>query len=222
VTISNSTISGNSADFGGGVASGGGGPNGPSAFVTISNSTISGNSAGDGGGIYNFPSFRSQAEVGVENSTISDNSTTGNGGSIYNHGFLELASTILNASTSGENIFNDAGSVTSLGYNVSSDDGGGYLTATGDEINTDPLLSPLQDNGGPSFTHALLPGSPAINAGDPGFTPPPFYDQRGPGFDRVVNGRVDIGSFEMQGPKPTATPRPSPTPRPRPTSRPRP
>jgi len=205
VTISNSTISGNSADFGGGIKSGGGGPNGPSTFVTISNSTISGNSAGDGGGIYNSPSPRSQAEVGVNNSTISDNSTTGNGGGIYNHGFLELASTILNAGSSGENIFNDAGAVSSLGYNVSSDDGGGYLTATGDQINTDPLLSPLQDNGGPTFTHALDPNSPAINAGDPSFTPPPFFDQRGPGFDRVVNGRIDIGSFEVQGPTPTPT-----------------
>jgi hypothetical protein len=49
----------------------------------------------------------------------------------------------------------------------------------------------------------LLPGSPAINAGDPNFTPPPFYDQRGPGFDRVVNGRIDVGSFELQaGPTP--------------------
>src|SRR5206468_12368072 len=39
-------------------------------------------------------------------------------------------------------------------------------------------------------------GSPAINAGDPSFTPPPDYDQRGPGFPRVVNGRIDIGAFE--------------------------
>ena len=56
----------------------------------------------------------------------------------------------------------------------------------------------MQDNGGPTFTHKLLPGSPAINAGDPNFTPPPFFDQRGPGFDRVVNGRIDKGSFEVQ------------------------
>ena len=49
------------------------------------------------------------------------------------------------------------------------------------------------------MTHALLPGSPAIDAGDPNFTPPPDYDQRGPGFDRVVHGRIDTGSFELQG-----------------------
>ena len=74
------------------------------------------------------------------------------------------------------------------------------MTGPGDQINTDPLLGPLQDNGGPTFTHALLPGSPAIDTGDPNFTPPPFYDQRGPGFDRIANGRIDVGSFEVQGP----------------------
>ena len=118
---------------------------------------------------------------------------------------------------SGENIFNDGGIISSLGYNLSSDDGGGYLTGPGDQINTDPLLGPLQDNGGPTFTHALLPGSPAIDAGDPGFTPPPLNDQRGCHFDRVFNGRIDIGSFETQPPRrPCSTPRPRPTPLPRP------
>jgi hypothetical protein len=60
------------------------------------------------------------------------------------------------------------------------------------------MLGPLQDNGGPTFTHGLLIGSPGINAGDPNFAPPPLYDQRGPGFPRVVNSRIDIGSFEVQ------------------------
>jgi hypothetical protein len=68
------------------------------------------------------------------------------------------------------------------------------------------MLGPLQNNGGPTFTHALSPGSPAIDTGDPNFTPPPFYDQRGPGFERAFNGRIDIGSFEAQ-PTPTPTPR---------------
>jgi hypothetical protein len=72
------------------------------------------------------------------------------------------------------------------------------------------LLGPLQNNGGPTLTHALLAGSPAIDAGDPSFTPPPFYDQRGPGFRRVVNGRIDIGSFEVQ--TPTGTTRLTATP----------
>jgi hypothetical protein len=197
VTVSNSTISGNSAGFGGGIINTGGGPMG-GTFVTVSNSTLSGNSAGDGGGIYNIGASHSLARLSVNNSTVSGNSATGNCGGIYNQfAGVELGSTILNAGSSGENIFNDAGTVTSHGYNLSSDNGGGYLTGFGDQINTDPLLGALQDNGGPTFTHALLPGSPAIDTGDPNFTPPPFYDQCGPGFDRVVNGRIDVGSFEI-------------------------
>ena len=113
-------------------------------------------------------------------------------------GTLQLGSTILNASS----ISNDSGTITSLGYNLSSENGGGLLTATGDQINTAPLLGPLQDNGGPSFTHALLTGSPAIDAGDPNFdpnafNPPMLYDQRGSGHDRVAHGRIDIGAFEI-------------------------
>src|SRR5438132_8204323 len=141
-----------------------------------------------------------------------------NGGAINNRlGTLEIESTILKRGESGANILNDSGTVTSDGYNLSSDDGSGYLIGPGDQINTDPLLGPLQDNGGPTFTHALLPGSPAIDSGDPKFTPPPFFDQRGPGFDRVVNGRIDKGSFEVQAeatptPTPTATTTPTATP----------
>jgi hypothetical protein len=148
-------------------------------------------------------------------STITGNSAP-SGGGIYNVGSVEVSNTILNAGASGENIFNNGGTITSLGYNLSSDDGGGYLTGPGDQINTDPLLGPLQDNGGPTFTHALLPSSPAIDAGDPNFNPPPFKDQRDCHFNRVFNGRIDIGSFEVQPPR-----RPCPTPRPRPTPAPR-
>ncbi len=200
LVIENSTISGNSAGTSGGGIYGG---------ATVKNSTISDNSAGtSGGGIYGGAT--------VENSTISGNSGT-NGGGIYNNSSLVVRNTILNAGASGENIFNDGGTVTSLGYNLSSDDAGGYLTGPGDQINTDPLLGPLQNNGGPTFTHALLPGSPAIDAGDPNFSPPPFNDQRGCSFDRVFNGRIDIGSFETQPPhRPCATPRLRPTPAPRP------
>jgi len=220
LTITNSTISGNSgAGDGGGIfnsALGGG------ATLTISNSTISSNSTDDdGGGLFNY-AFEGIATLTISNSTVSGNSAP-LGGGISNHAYtanlaaVETENTIFDRGKSGANIFNYAGTVTSLGYNVSSDDGGGFLTGAGDQINTDPLLGPLQDNGGPTFTHALLSTSPAINAGDPSFTPPPFYDQRGPGFDRVINGRIDVGSFEIQ-----SAPRPSPTLRPRPTPVPRP
>ena len=218
LTVSNTTISGNSANYGGGISNVYNGR--VVAGVTISNSTLSGNvSTVDGGGVYNSTDVNAFAVLSIENSTIGGNSATGHGGSIYNnsHGFaftpgLALGSTILNAGASGGTIFNDGvGNVTSLGYNLASDAAGGVLTGPGDQINTNPLLGPLQDNGGPTFTHALLPGSPAIDAGDPSFTPPPDYDQRGPGFDRVVNGRIDIGSFEVQGLAPTPTPSPTPT-----------
>jgi hypothetical protein len=161
----------------------------------MTNSTISSNSATNGGGVYNIGT---ETALNILSSTLSNNAAYQDGGSVYNLASLEIGNTIFNRGNSGTNIFNSGGTVTSDGYNLSSDDGGGYLTGPGDQINTDPLLGPLQDNGGPTFTHALLPGSPAVNAGDPNFTPPPFYDQRGPGFDRVVSGRIDVGSFEVQ------------------------
>jgi len=76
---------------------------------------------------------------------------------------LDIGNTVLKAAVSGVNLeIAKLATVTSRGYNVSSDNGGGFLTGPGDQINTDPMLGPLQDNGGPTFTHALLPGSPAI------------------------------------------------------------
>ncbi len=128
--------------------------------------------------------------------------------------WLNIKNTIVKVSPEGHSILNGYGAIVSGGYNLSSDDGAGYLNGPGDQINTDPMLGPLQDNGGPTLTHALLPASPAINAGDPNFVPPPDYDQRGPGFDRLRNGRIDIGSFEVQeAPRPSPTPRVHPTPR---------
>ena len=203
VTINNSTLSGNSA-----TGNGGGIFNDAGAIITggttISNSTLSGNSAtGSGGAIYNAPGgvHFSVSRVSVKNSTISGNSAP-NGGGIYNNGAsggaeVELGSTILNAGSSGQNIAN-FGAVHSFGYNLASDNGGGVLRGPGDRINTNPMLGLLTHNGGPTLTHALLAGSPAIDAGDPNFTPPPSFDQRGPGHPRVVNGRIDIGSFEVQ------------------------
>jgi predicted outer membrane repeat protein len=205
--ITNSTISGNSATFaGGGIAA-------EYCLVSIVNSTISGNSAGSGGGISNF-----SGSVQIANSTLSSNSApAGFGGGIYSDAALETENTIFNAGASGENIVNNGGTVTSHGYNVCSDNGGGYLNGPGDQINTDPRLGPLQDNGGPTFTHMPLPGSPAIDAGDPNFTPPPFRDQRGPCYYRVFGRRIDVGSVEVQpGPRCPPTPAPRPTPPPRP------
>ncbi len=221
LTVTGSTITGNFASLWGGGIDGGG---------TITNSTISGNTAGggndhrpgSGGGIFGGGTIR--------NSTISGNTAWGDdfkgpglGGGINSPGTTTITNSILsyNSATEGDNVY---GIVTSLGYTLCSDVCS-LNHGPGDLINTDPLLGPLQDNGGPTFTHELLPGSPVIDAGDPTFTPPPWYDQRGTDFWRVRSNRIDIGSFEVQnGPAltPTPTPRPTPIPRPRPTPLPRP
>ena len=200
--ISNTTLSNNSAGYDAGAILNIADTKGT---ATLSNCTISGNSAqAYGGGINNV------AGLTVINTTFSGNSANF-GGSIANGGAtVSIGDAVLKAGKTGGNIYNDGGTVISQGYNLSSDNGGGYLNGPGDQVNTDPMLGPLQDNGGPTLTHALLPGSLAIDAGDPNFTPPPLYDQRGSGFPRVMNGRIDVGSFEVQGP--TSTPTPTATP----------
>jgi len=231
--INNSTVSNNSAGHGAGICNDGRMKG--ATLLQISNTTLNNNSAGDNAGaIFNIADTKGTAIL--SNCTVSGNSAQSYGGGIHNVAGLTLGNTtfsgnsatfggsiaignpvtvsigdtVLKAGKMGGNIYNDGGTVISRGYNLSSDNGGGYLNGPGDQINTDPLLGPLQDNGGPTLTHALLPGSPAFDAGDPNFTPPPFYDQRGPSFPRVVNGRIDIGSFEVQGPVPTPTPTATP------------
>ena len=78
------------------------------------------------------------------------------------------------------------------------------LAGSGNITGDDPQLGPLAENGGPTTTHALLAGSPAIDAGNPAFTPPPDFDQRGALHERVADGdgaggaRIDIGAYERQ------------------------
>src|SRR5437588_10332158 len=129
-------------------------------------------------------------------------------GGVVNLNNFQIGNTILNEGPASANIYNNSsGVVRSLGYNLSSDDAFGILTGPGDQLNTDPRLGPLQNNGGHTLTHALLFGSPAVDAGNPNFAPPPFFDQPGPGFSPARNGRIDVGSFEVQGgATPTATP----------------
>lgn len=216
LTINNSTLSGNSAvSFGGGgIFSDGRGGN---VIVTINNSTLSGNSTSNvGGGIWNDGNSGS-ATLTIKNSTLSGNSSGSNGGGIFSDGangsaLVTIGDTILKAGTSGVNIFNGDGTVTSLGYNLSSDagvtnsGGTGALNATGDQINTDPKLGSLADNGGPTKTHALLPGSSAIDQGKDFTTS--TTDQRGPGFPRTFDDPAltnassgdgtDIGAYEFK------------------------
>ena len=118
---------------------------------------------------------------------------------------LEIGDTILKTGASGGNIFNLNATVISLGYNLSSDNASTDLNQSTDQNNTDPMLGPLQDNGGPTFTHALSVGSLAIDKGKnlSGST----TDQRGTAFARTVDlgfpkptggDGTDIGAFEVQ------------------------
>ena len=81
----------------------------------------------------------------------------------------------------------------SLGHNLSTDASGNLSSNLGDQIDTDPLLGPLRDNGGPVPTRGLLPGSPALGAAD---SSAPAVDARG--VSRPQNGAPDIGAFEAR------------------------
>jgi hypothetical protein len=165
-------------------------------MTTIDRSTVSGNSATRGGGILNT------GDLTVFSSTIAANTASdGFGLGLYHvHDRVTLDNTII-ANEGGEDCRNSIG-VTSLGHNLDSDDTCGFVDST-DIPMTDPLLAPLGNNGGPTQTHALTPGSPAIDAGNcPGET----GDQRG--FPRPVDvdgipnsaDGCDIGAFEFQPP----------------------
>jgi predicted outer membrane repeat protein len=192
MTLTNVTVAGNtSLDDGGGIHS--------QDPMTLTNVTVSGNTSGNGGGILHTGG----STMTLLNCTIVTNTIGAGGGpgGMRAYSPVSMRNTIV-ANNESANC-NVGGSLTSLGYNLESADTCG-LNATGDITNTNPLLGPLQDNGGttvglgePTLTHALLPKSPAINAGDPAFSPPPEYDQRGVGFPRVLYGRVDIGAYEV-------------------------
>jgi len=191
--LTNCTFSDNSAADGGGICNDYSSP-------ALTNCTFSDNSADwGGGGMYN----RSNSNPTLTNCTFSGNSADWSGGGILNSSDSNpmLRNTIVADSTDGGDC---SGSITSAGYNLGSDGTCGF-TGEGDLSNTNPLLGPLQDNGGPTFTHALLAGSPAIDGGNPaGCTDrwgnPLTTDQRGEmrPADGDCDGTAicDIGAYE--------------------------
>ncbi len=203
VEIVTSTLSGNSAgDAGGGIYSDG--SDGGEALVQIADSTVSGNTAEQIGGGIRHVGTDGDARLEISGSTFADNSAE-DGGSIELFGgstSVEVDTTIFAAGARGVTISNDGGTVTSHGYNLSSDGAGGVLTAATDLVDTDPMLGPLQDNGGSTFTHALLTGSPAIDAVAVGAACSPT-DQRG--VSRPQGAACDIGAFERSNVVPTIT-----------------
>ena len=175
--------------------------------MVLTNCTVSNNETGKGdedgygGGIYN--SYNSSGTLTLINCTISNNSTphTGTGGGIY--GEAALKNTIVANNQSRYHYGADcSGTIYSLGYNLIEDTSDCTILGTlfGNITDVDPMLGPLADNGGPTQTHALLPGSPAIDAGDSIGIP---FDQRGcprpvdvPDIYNVSDG-ADIGAFEL-------------------------
>jgi hypothetical protein len=234
LTITNSTISNNtSGNIAGGIRS---------FHLLMLNSTVSGNSAvTDGGGIAGDGSLYNVTVTA--NRADSNSDGNGHGGGVYAvnaYSGLQFQNSIIGGNFEthfychglppqcGQAPFlgDCSGTLTSLTNNILTYANTSYCTVTGSApVFADPGLGPLQDNGGPTKTHALLAGSPAIDGGDPGGCTDSFgatlkADQRG--YSRPVDGGsghayCDIGAFEYLGvspqtPTPTASPTPTATP----------
>jgi CSLREA domain-containing protein len=180
----------------------------------ITSSTLSGNTAGMRGG-----AIETALAMQFAGSTIVGNSAPETGGISISAKVAKFKNTIV-AGNSGGDCNGTPSFLNSLGYNLSSD-GSCNFVAKGDIGNTEPNAGPLADNGGPTRTHSLGPGSPAIDGGNPGgctdFKNNPLTtDQRA--LERVRDGDgdgdsvCDIGAFELQDPAPTASPTPLPSP----------
>lgn len=184
-----STLNGNTAPSGGGLSNGG--------FANFANSTVSGNRAtiNKGAGIYNSAGNT----LHLLNTTITNNQADGFAGAgIWNENFgnptitVRARNTIIAGNISGNgNPVDYVGDLTNLGNNLIN--------------NANPGLAPLGNYGGATPTHALLPSSPAINAGDNcaltanncGIAHSALpNDQRGSGAPRKIGANVDIGAFE--------------------------
>ncbi|HYV14123.1 MAG TPA: choice-of-anchor Q domain-containing protein [Pyrinomonadaceae bacterium] len=207
LNVINSTLNNNSASNGngGGIITG--------STLNIINSTLHGNFAGGRGGAIYHNSF--DAQISISQSTIVQNTSALGGGGVGNNngGPIRIINTIVahNVSNSGPDLL---GPFVTLGHNLLTNFTGssgftlGTNNANGDLVGASfaplsPLLGPLQNNGGPTQTIALLPGSPAINAGDNCvmsaggcLTTPLTTDQRG--ISRQVNQTVDMGAFESR------------------------
>ena len=181
--VTNGTVSGNTAATdSGGIANLGVGT------LDVTNSTVSGNTASRGGGIIN------DSALTITNGTVGSNTADTGGGIFKSGGTVDLANTII----SGNNAPTDpdcTGPPTSLSHNLigNNSSGCGFIPISGDWVNVDPLLGPLQGVGGPTFTRALLRGSPAIAAGNDNAAPP--TDQRG--VARPQCAASDIGAYEF-------------------------
>jgi hypothetical protein len=173
-------------------------------------STLSGNATtltnpgvDNGGG-----AIRSSDSVLASNLTIAGNRINAAGGGIFNAGSLNLKNTII--ADNGTDNCGGTGTFNSSGFNLESANTC-HLNGTGDLVNTEPQLGPVQDNGGPTPTQALSSGSPAVDAGSCTdiIGNPLTTDQRGVARPQPAGGRCDIGAYELV---PGSSPPPPPPP----------
>jgi CSLREA domain-containing protein len=194
-TLDGVTLSGNTADAGGGIYS--------DQDVTLTNCTLSGNTSNFMGA-----AIKDSGATTLINVTISDNTAGPDGGAVVSLGDFAAKYTIFAHSPANEACMDFGNSWTSNGHNI--DVGATCLPApaSGDLVGTDPALAPLANYGGPTATRALLPGSPAVDAGGVD-CPPPATDQRGATRPLDGNGDstalCDIGAYESDGTVPTTT-----------------
>jgi hypothetical protein len=207
VTMTGCTVSGNAAVYDGG------GAYVISSQLTITNSTLSTNRAvGFGGGAIAVSggSLNFKHSTVVANRSNTDNAGGEQGGGIILSatGSATLDHTIVAGNLRGTATRSDAIGQMTLRFSIIGDgtgltrtDQGGNLIGSA-TFPVDARLSPLADNGGPTLTHALLPDSFALNAGDPGLVSgqgaTPMFDQRGKPLARVFGDRIDIGAVESQ------------------------
>lgn len=208
-TVVRSNLQGNSGGAGGGVGA---------IHVVIEDSTLAGNDANNGGGAWSDQSLR------VTNSTITDNTAGNSGGGIYaalNQIVLTYATIVENTAPAGANVDLDfsaqitsfasligaplgggddceispGATVSTLGYNVTSDSSCGFDSGPGDLPDTDPQVGSLADNGGPTFTRPPAAGSPALDRADCAVVAI-TADQRG--VPRPQGPACDSGAVEVE------------------------
>ena len=191
--------------------------------LSISNSTFSGNHSGrDGGAIATHNDTVIGTTISVDTSTITGNRAIGYSGGIHIGGTglqsLSVTNSVVAAnaselpqSASNRDIlvpievttaYSHIGDSALANANVNIVSGGSPMDSN--IIGEDPILGPLSENGGPTRTHAILSGSPLLDAASPGVhprdnnVPLPSSDQRGPGYARSSGGASDIGAYEFQ------------------------
>ncbi len=184
--VTGSTISGNQAYIGGGLAA---------ADAKIVNSTVSGNSATAIGGLVTSSSLLLyNSTVALNTSLITLYKATQIPSGVSISGLARLQSSIVFSNTSNSKSYDAGGDGKIIGANNLVGTSSSLLPI--DTTHFDPLLGPLQNNGGATFTHALPPNSPAVDAGNN--VASVSFDQRGTGFARASGRAPDIGAFEFQ------------------------